>query len=117
MQQTRVHRMPQGWGCGGDHDLWLDHGLRHDACVDRELGAQLQQAKTPESGGKARLSGRPRLWSVAVRLTPAEDGPHFCRRDDAQTDCLVATVAPGSLDGRSYAFDKVRRVRCRCWVS
>ena len=62
----------------------------------------------PESAaGKTRQGGRPRLWSVIVRLKPA-DGPHFCRQDCAQPGCLVATVAPGSMDGRSYFFDRAR---------
>ena len=87
---------------------WVDESLRdRDVADDRALSAQLQQAKTPGSDGKARPGGRPRQWSVAARLKPA-DGPQFCRPDAVRPDCLVATVAPGSLDGRSYAFDQVR---------
>ena len=81
----------------------------------RALAVQLQQAKTPESAGRSRAGPQPRLWSVNLRLQPA-GGPHFCAQDPAQPDSLLASVAPGSLDARRFAFDQVLvkpQLRCQ----
>jgi hypothetical protein len=90
-------------------------------CRHRALTVQLQQAKTPGSAGKSRAGPQPRLWSVNLRLKPAGE-PYFCGQEPARPDTLLASVAPGSLDARHFAFDQVLHSRtlfhCRgcCWT-